>query len=184
MKRYILLYATLFMIAFAFASVGNALETNMKVFRDTDDGVAFEVALPFFEFISIEDSQFSKVNVDGFGIIRKSGAPGVIIRGVLIEVPPECEVDVQAYSLDKIRFENFLLAPSPERILVEGEQGEKTIAEQFRIDEAVYSTDAFFPGKLAEVEFTGVLRDKRGASIKIFPVQYNPSKNILLLTFI
>jgi hypothetical protein len=181
MKKYILFYSTLFMAAFIFASLCNAMETNMKLLQDRDDGVSFEIALPFFEFTEIEGYQFKKVSADGFGTVRKSGAPGVIAKAVLIEVPSECEIDVQAHSLVRTRLENIFLAPSPTRILVEDEQGEMRIAEQFEIDKKAYSTDALFPGRLAKVEFTGYLRDRRVAKIDVFPVQYNPVTKELVI---
>lgn len=39
---------------------------------------------------------------------------------------------------------------------------------------AAYSTDAFFPGKLADLNDPYILRDYRGQTINFYPIQYNP----------
>ena len=38
----------------------------------------------------------------------------------------------------------------------------------------VYSQDAFFPGTLAQINETFIMRDVRGLSLFVYPVQYNP----------
>ena len=140
MKKYILFYSTLFLFlaAFAFESLCNAAEANIELLQDRNDGVSFEVKLPLLQFEDTDGYKFKRVNANGFYTVRKSGAPGVIAKHVLIEVPYECDIDVQVHSLDRTRFESIFLAPSPTRILVEGEQGQERIAERFEIDKKAY----------------------------------------------
>jgi len=43
----------------------------------------------------------------------------------------------------------------------------------------VYEQNAFFPGKLAELNEPFIMRDVRGQALYVFPVQYNPVTKIL-----
>ena len=43
----------------------------------------------------------------------------------------------------------------------------------------VYNQDAFFPGTLAQINETFIMRDVRGLSLFVYPVQYNPVNKIL-----
>lgn len=43
----------------------------------------------------------------------------------------------------------------------------------------VYQQDAFFPGQLADLQKTFVMRDLRGQALWIYPLQYNPVSKVL-----
>lgn len=43
----------------------------------------------------------------------------------------------------------------------------------------IYQQDAFFPGRLADLQKAFILRDKRGQALWIYPVQYNPVTKVM-----
>ena len=44
---------------------------------------------------------------------------------------------------------------------------------------SVYEHDAFFPGRLADLQQPFILRDARGQALWLYPVQYNPATRVL-----
>ena len=133
-----------------------------------------DVTISNYSLIASPYQSYQKIVIQGCGSNAREGAPGVSLRGQLIELPEGSEVAVSYQSVDKITLRNVLLAPAPGAIVEEDTAGSKQLSEQYRIDEAAYTTDAFYPGKLAAADFTGYLRDKHIANIILYPVQYNP----------
>lgn len=160
---------------------GTVSATPLSIVEQSEDGIKFNFTLPLPEIVNLEGTNFKKLKAEGCVVIGQPGAPGVLVKGALIAIPPACDVTVKAIVLESTPIANFLLAPSPERILIEEKSIQKKVEEQFRPDEKLYATEGFYPDKLAEVEFTGYLRDRRVVKINIYPVKYNPVLKTLIL---
>ncbi len=152
---------------------------NITMVSQNDDMIVFETTLPFPDISDVKGADFKKISVNGFETIAENGAPGVVTRGVMIEIPPGCEVELKVITLEKAGIENFILAPSPERVLVKNSKGFKVADKRFIVNKSLYSINEFYPGKLVEAEFTGFLRGRRVAKLNLFPVQYNPVSRLL-----
>ena len=172
MKIFYLFVSVVVFIAGLFANA--AASDNFNVISKTESHLYLELNMPPLEIIPVKDSPFMVIKSDSLFAINQEGAPGVLVASVLIEIPPECEILLEPFTLKKKNYSDFILAPSPERFLNENNNGYKVADERFRVNKQLYSVDAYYPGKFAEVEFTGWLRDKRVARLKLYPVQYNP----------
>ena len=146
----------------------------MRLLNETPDGLDMDVTISDYSLIASPYQSYQKIVIQGCGSNAREGAPGVSLRGQLIELPEGSELAVSYQSLDKITLRNVLLAPAPGAIVEEDRTGSKQLSELYRIDEAAYTANAFYPGKLAAADFTGYLRDKHIANIILYPVQYNP----------
>ena len=103
------------------------------------------------------------------------------MTGQLIEIPEGCDIKVSSYPVETVKYPAFLLGPAPYPIVVEDAQGNETITEQYLPDFDSYAKNAYYPHKLATIEYTGYLRDKRIARLLCYPVQYNPVTKTLLV---
>ena len=146
----------------------------MRVVQEDEAGLVIEVTTLKYSIKTAPIDGYQMLSIEGCGINDVSGAPGVAITGQLIEIPEGARIELALEQVEKSELHNFLLAPSPYREVTENDAGEKSVREEYKIDPRVYATDTFFPGKLASVDFTGYMRDKSVASLKLYPVQYNP----------
>ena len=134
--------------------------------------------------LTITPSQYlpyKNISIPGYSVIKQSGSPAVLQTGQLLEIPEGCDIEVSSYPLETVEYHDFLLGPAPYRIVVDDEQGNKTVTEQYLPDFDRYSKAAYSPAELATVEFTGYLRDKRIARLLFSPVQYNPVSKTLVV---
>jgi len=107
-------------------------------------------------------------------VFLEKGVPELIYLPTAIIIPDvgSAELDIAYGAFTEI--ENIEIAPSkgnlPRSIdpaTVPYENGE------------VYEQDAFFPGKLAELNEPFIMRDIRGQALYVYPVQYNPVTKVL-----
>jgi len=152
---------------------------EVTVINQTDDVLFFEITMPSFEVSGVNGSSFNEIRANTFSTINQNGAPAVLAKTVMIEIPPECDILLEAFTFEKVSFEKIILAPAPEKVLIENSNGYKIVDERLRVDKSLYTIDDYYPGKFAELEFTGWLRDKRVARLNLYPVQYNPVSEIL-----
>ncbi len=170
-----ILYALVTVLcSFSTAKMAFAADISMRLVHETPLSLDIEVTISGYSLQASTVPGYQKITIQGCGITAQEGAPGVALRGQLIELPEGSDVAVSYESIEKTTLRNILLAPAPAAIVTEDVNGVKKIKEQYRIDEAVYATDAVYPGKLAAADFTGYLRDRYVAHITCYPVQYNP----------
>jgi hypothetical protein len=154
-----------------------AADITLRLVQETADGLDVEITLPDYSLTASQYKNYKKMIIPGCGLTNKPGAPGVLVRGQFIEIPNGRGISVSYRSIEKINLRNVLLAPVPCRTIKQ----DGSVIEQYRIDEAMYSTDSFYPGVLAAADFTGFLRDKHIANIIVYPIQYNPVSKTLEL---
>ena len=176
MKVIIRIASLFWAVVFCFITVhtAHAADIAVRLLNETPDGLDMDVTISNYSLIASPYQSYQKIVIQGCGSNAREGAPGVSLRGQLIELPEGSELAVSYQSLDRITLRNVLLAPAPYAIVEEDKAGSKQLSEQYRIDEAAYTADALYPGKLAVADFTGYLRDKHIANIILYPVQYNP----------
>lgn len=149
-------------------------DITLRVVQETSDALDIEISILNYSFIKSPYQGYKKIVISGCSLIKKSGAPGTLLRGQLLEIPEDKTVQISYQTIEKITLSNVLLAPVPHRIIEKDDTRSEKVIEEYRIDTAIYSTDNFYPGTIAAVDFTGYLRDKPIANILVYPVQYNP----------
>ncbi|MDR0206123.1 MAG: C25 family cysteine peptidase [Bacteroidales bacterium] len=175
---------TLFIFAILFISlntfsqiqhivVGKNYVTPNEVTLVAERGVSTTIKFDLNELDLIEiATDYGKANIMMSAkapVMLCEGAPDLIYLPTAIIIPDvgAAELDISYGTFTEI--ENIEIAPSkgnlsrsidPETIpYVKGE---------------VYSINDFFPGNLAKINETFIMRDVRGLSLFVYPVQYNP----------
>jgi len=86
-------------------------------------------------------------------------------------------VGVKVYSYKIINIDKPII-PAPQPLAYNGDYNQSI---EYRINEEVYSKDAFYPGRLIETGVFHGLNGKTIITIKFYPIQYNPYKNEVLV---
>jgi hypothetical protein len=153
----------------------------ISIIQDDSEGMILEFTMPGYTISPSPLQNYQSLSIAGCSIINQAGAPAVAIKGQLVEIPEGYDLEVSAQSMEKIELHDFMLCPSPRMRMAEDASGTKSIQEEYRTDAGIYGASALFPGHLAAGQAAGYLRDRRVASIIIYPVQYNPVTRLLEL---
>lgn len=183
MKRSVLL-----IIAFLFALLANAqswlefspsetTEPKYDLITSTDSLVKFTVDIPgLFE---MEIDSFYRVQVKNHTRMDSVGFPEMPIVSFLVAIP-ECDsVNLNLSLTDSISFSNYNIYPAPELVPDTIEEVGVALIEQFAYNRTAYETDAMFPGIFAETIDKGAVRAQHVIRVVLYPVQFNPVKDII-----
>jgi hypothetical protein len=104
------------------------------------------------------------------------GKPLVPIKSILLGVEAKKDLKVELLEAQKESFSDYLLYPV-ERVILTTNANDDTIkqlTQEFYKDEGAYAQNAFYPGKLYDVDYSGYLRDQMIAKVIFYPIQFNP----------
>jgi hypothetical protein len=110
-----------------------------------------------------------QITIGNGTLINETGHPDLSKLVTTIIIPDVDEMEVNVISADYVEFKDMDIAPS---------KGHFT--RDIRPDDVpfvygeAYNEDAFWPGKLAQLEEPFIMRDFRGQTVTVFPFQYNP----------
>jgi len=153
--------------------VGNNYETPNAVTLIAERGESTTIQFDLNELDLIEvATNYGLANLMMSGktpVILEAGVPELIYLPTSIIIPDvgSAELSIEYGAFTEI--ENIEIAPSKGSISRSVDP--ETIPY---IKGEVYNVDAFFPGKLAELNEPFIMRDVRGQTLFVYPVQYNP----------
>jgi len=102
-------------------------------------------------------------------IMLDAGSPELFYMPTAVIIPDLGSAELEVITGEYTEYTDIEIVPSKGNILrtVDPSTIPYTKGE-------VYSHDAFFPGTLAQINETFIMRDVRGLSLFVYPVQYNP----------
>jgi hypothetical protein len=128
-----------------------------------------------------DHGSFYRISIPGHTPTSIAGKPELPVYSRLITIPDgaECKVKVSEVTSTRIN-------PSKEKItgiLFPRQESETKTVQQnkpaFLKDKVVYSTRGIINSDTVTIESIGTVRNKRLASVHIFPIRYNPKSNVL-----
>ena len=150
----------------------------VQVVDETARSISFKVDVPEPVFVPAGDTHGSACSIEGFSLYNEPGMPGVVLRGVMVAIPPGSSVDINVAVHSSQDFKNIDLAPVP-TLHSDGSINGDDDSFDFVKDLNVYRSNEYFPAQFAEVANTGDLRGMHFAQVRITPVQYNPVQRIV-----
>lgn len=149
---------------------------GLKLLKSDDQGVILELRLAGFQ---VEDRThagvtYQALTIPGLGQSSEVGSPQVPFKGVLLGIPSSGELRVEILESEHELLAGYNLYPATKPVVKERE-GTRYLDHEFAIDQAAYSSNAFYPGHLAQIGFSGYMRDQRVVQLQIYPIQYNPA---------
>jgi len=118
----------------------------------------------------INSENYQYVNIEGFTKFTKIGAPAVPVRNDLIAIPGKSQIEVIIVDAEYIEYDGYNIHPA----LEEPRDTEGAPESVFVKDDKIYSTNAFFPGKIVELDGVVKLRGTETGIFQTRPVQFNP----------
>jgi len=120
---------------------------------------------------------FALLKIDEYAFMSDIGKPRLPMVTTVLDVPHRAEIKVEVLSADYNEFDlkslgiDKRIAPAlPSVPKIAGAKA------HFIIDEKIYSTDAYYPDKIADVYEGdgGLARGHRLATLRVYPIHYNP----------
>ncbi|MEM4973341.1 MAG: C25 family cysteine peptidase, partial [Candidatus Hadarchaeales archaeon] len=127
-----------------------------------------------FEAPSVQKiGDYDLISINGCGFLSNIGEPMLPVKGLLIELPSADIVEVKFTSPDNMLLPgNYFIYPAqPPRPLLNGG------GEFVRPSQEIYSSDAWYPGRMGELMYISSSKSKPLAYVRIFPLQYLPAEN-------
>lgn len=179
MKKKVTLFPLLIFFILSMAK-GAERTPEVNLLQSNESGLVFEVNVPAF---TTKDKIFTQgifqvLEVEGLGKTSEVGKPLLPLKGALIEIPPQGRIEVEVLETDTAEYPNYDISPCPLMVRRE-DDGSIYLEEKFAIDRAFYGTSQIYPPSVAELGFSGYIRERRVAQIKIHSFQYNPATRIL-----
>jgi hypothetical protein len=153
---------------------------DLRVLSSDSQAIVLELIVPDFQIETIdhEGQMYHRFTIPGMVQTRTPGDPQVPTRGTFLGVPSTERVSIEVVEADYETLSGYRLFPAPAAELIGDNIVDpadiESVGEIFTLNQERYATDAFYPGGLAEIGATGALRDQAVASVRFYPVQYNP----------
>lgn len=153
-------------------------EATSKLILDNGSQTVVEFNLPGFDMKAV-----SANNLDAASIIPKAagttpllidGAPDLSKYAFSVIIPDNAKMKVDIENSSYIDYKDIKIAPSKGNLYRNTDPS--TIPYVYGDS---YKTNAFFPGKLAELQSPYILRDFRAQTVWLYPFQYNPVTKVL-----
>ncbi|MDR4988252.1 MAG: C25 family cysteine peptidase [Bacteroidales bacterium] len=114
------------------------------------------------------------ISIDNGVQIMETGYPDLAKIVSTLIIPDIDKMEVNIISSKYVEFENVDVAPSKGHFT----RNIRPADVPYVYGEA-YQQDAFWPGKLADLQEPFIMRDFRGQSVNVYPFQYNPVTRVL-----
>ena len=173
-------------LAVAWPSAAASEQVRITCIASDQRSLSIRADIPSPGLLSVEAASLTgaagayvELDIPGLASTGPIGQPKVPVAAAVIDAPlgAEFELAVTGGSYREFSVDRPVL---PSLTPVPKVPGAK---QRFVIDGSTYTTDAFFPGRLAELvdasKEAGLARGHRLVSVRLFPVQYNPVTGIV-----
>ena len=175
------------MTVFLISNVGSSSQTTAQLPNDAclkvlhSDGQAMDLELKVGSFqvetIEHEGQTYQRLIIPDMVQSSNPGEPQIPTRGALLGICFTEGVSVQVLDVDYETLRGYRLCPAP-GLKVTGDNLEEIFTEGVKdcltVNEKIYGTDAYYPGKMVDISPAGYVRDQPVAQVQFYPVQYNP----------
>jgi len=176
MKKFLIIIFSAISIFAPYQKADSTLsDPSVRIVCSDSRAIVLEFSSPKFKVKKkkVKDERFQLVEIEGFGRISEPGKPQLPVKGALIGIPNQGEVEVRVLESECSLYQGYNIYPSPE-ISLDTEANFRRIKKRFFKDQSIYSKNSFYPASAIELGFSGMMRDQKVSQIKFYPIQYNP----------
>ena len=166
----------------------------LRLISSSSSGVEFELSVKPQEvqtgLFQVEHESFTTVAYRDWGLTSTAGDPQLPFTTVMLAVPFGAKVNlsVQTGTAQRVPLQ-YKPAPAPLELFPAdyfsqpggAEMQVPDLVSSYPLNPEVFSGKALYPGPAAALGGDGILRDQRIISVKIYPFQYQPVDNSLLI---
>lgn len=158
-----------------------------KILRADSRGLVAEFVIPMFNTVENKrlEGNFQTLAIPGFSQSCQPAKPQLPVKGWLFASPVDAQPFIKILSIEFQAFQHYHIAPTPtpsfsNNLSIQKDPNQNEIFhDQLVFDDAIYTTDIFYPQQIATIVEHGFIRNQYAHQLQLFPVQYNPvSKEI------
>ena len=148
----------------------------VRVLRSDEQAIVLEFSVQDFQLEEqwIDGRQLHFLSLLESGYTSQIGFPQLPVKGVLVAVPPEAEAYLAVLESEEVMLDGYHISPVPQPIIEPMEDDPQIVPYEYLEDADIYFPNRFYPDKLAEMGFSGMLRDQHVVGVRFFPLRYNP----------
>ncbi|MBN1926948.1 MAG: hypothetical protein JW798_14040, partial [Prolixibacteraceae bacterium] len=143
--------------------VVSLLKTNAVEIRYTFTGASVSDA-------RVNSETYNFIHIDGFSKMGQVGAPALPARNEVVALPRGSDPQIEILNAEYTEFNGYYIHPALEPAV--DTEGAKE--PEFVRDDAVFSSNAWFPKSNVEIAGVGLSRGTPLAVVQVTPVQFNP----------
>jgi hypothetical protein len=150
---------------------------GITVISSTDSEIVLELVTNEFDAATkvVGADTYHKISFPDYAhtYTDEVGKPQVPLKSILLSMSNKKPLNVTVLDYDREQLTGYNIYPVPQRLLVT--QGDTVfLATQFYKNNLVYSTNDYYPYKLAEIDYSSYLRGQSVAKVRFYPFQFNP----------
>ncbi len=149
---------------------------DFKILNSDETGVNLIYQVPDFERnkVSMNNLSYDLIEIDKSPLLKDKGKPQIPVRVMAIGIPPEANLELLVTDFQFTEISGINLA-------IQDTLGEnfEPLEKKSLFPENYATSDQFFPQNLVEIEKIMWVRNLKVARLRIFPVQYNPVRNVI-----
>ncbi|MDQ1354486.1 MAG: hypothetical protein QG657_4795, partial [Acidobacteriota bacterium] len=169
--KYLIVFLVFFGLTFA---VSGANKPRLVSHSANETVITFNVDSYDFDRVQTPRGAAEIVKAPHAGKIMKNGAPDLAKFSAAVVIPDHGKMAIDVVDAQYTELYNIKIAPSKGNLM--RNQDPNSVPYVYGKE---YKKDAFFPGKLAELNDPYIARDFRGQSAILYPFQYNPVSGVL-----
>jgi len=177
LSTFVLLLASISAQNWTEFSASETTTPQYDLLQSNDTIVIFVVTIPGMFETAIDT--FNRVNIEGHTKMDSIGYPEMPIVSFLVAIPNCDSVNMNIALMDSVQYTGYNIYPAPELVPDTIAGGGIALVEQFAYNRTAYETDAMFPGIFAETIDKGAVRAQHVIRVVLYPVQFNPVKDII-----
>ncbi len=151
---------------------------DIRILQSSPQGIIIEWQAENFRLLPVGKDYMSPRFAHATFRSQTPGSPAIPLRKITFGVPAKGSISVRILSKEVQTYNNVQLAPVPQ--LFKDKKGINQ--EAYKIDERLYSRDAFVPLQDTELSETHRFRDIPIQWLYLTPVHFNPATRTLTLT--
>ncbi len=124
--------------------------------------------------VDIDGDTYYEIIIGTEGKMLERGLPGLPVVARSVIIPDDAAMDVRVLGTSYVDFEDVPVAPS--KGVISRSIDPATVSYDF---DSFYQTDRWFPSEVVHAREPYIMRDVRGLTVVLNPVQYNPATKTL-----
>ncbi|MDD2651361.1 MAG: C25 family cysteine peptidase, partial [Candidatus Cloacimonetes bacterium] len=180
MKKLLIITTMLVLCFTLFAEnviINSANNSGFSIKVNHSDDYATELELNFSSFqksaVDINGIEYSHISLAKEGMLLEEGMPELPFVGRSIIIPNYAKMEISVVESD---FTDYEMAVAPSKGSLKRDINPADVPYTFA---DFYNQDEFYPSNIASLGNPYIMRDFRGITVGISPMQYNPKTQIL-----
>jgi len=163
-----------------------------KLLSSSTEAVSFEIEIPWQKIklspINVDGKDYTKVSLEGWAESTQAGSPElpILVKQVGVPFGENLEISVLPGKTHTYQLDYPVLPVVTQEVdwqlgAAETDVPSATNSFAYKANAGIYQGNVSYPARQAEITSDGILRQQRIASVTIYPTQYQPASQRLVV---